>query len=176
MLQWPVADARARVRGSELLLISIIVAMSQNRVIGKDGQLPWQMPEDLQRFKRLTLGQTLLMGRKTYQSIGHPLPGRQTIVLSRNAEFCAAGCTVVASLDEGLASTQTDELFICGGGEIYRQALPLTEKIYLTELLREVEGDTFFPALAAESFCTLHREELLDAGQACRFSILQRCR
>jgi dihydrofolate reductase len=176
MLQRPVADARARVRGSTLLLISIIVAMSQNRVIGKDGRLPWRLPEDLQRFKRLTLGQTLLMGRKTYQSIGHPLPGRQTIILSRNADFCAEGCAVVASLEEGIASAQTDDLFICGGGEIYRQALPLAEKIYLTELLREVEGDAFFPPLADERFYTIHREELLDADQACRFSILQRCR
>lgn len=158
------------------MLISLIVAMSKNRVIGADGQIPWQLPDDLQRFKRLTMGQTLLMGRKTYASIGQPLPGRQTIILSRDPDYRVAGCQVVKNLQAGLAAAQTDELFICGGGEIYQQALPLAEKIYLTELQREVAGDTFFPRLPAEQFRVLHSEELLDADEACRFSILQRCR
>lgn len=157
-------------------MISIIVAMSQNRVIGADGQLPWQLPGDLQRFNRLTMGQTLLMGRKTYISVGRPLPGRQTIVLSRNPDYQVAGCQVCSNLQAGLAAVQTDELFVCGGSELYRQALPLVEKIYLTELLREVAGDTFFPQFPVEQFRVLHQEELIDAGEVCRFSILQRCR
>ncbi len=158
------------------MLISIIVAMSQNRVIGADGSMPWQLPQDLQRFKQLTMGQTLLMGRKTYQSIGRQLPGRQTLILSRQTDFQIAGCQVVDSLEAGIAAATTPELFICGGGDIYRQALPRVEKIYLTVLLRELAGDTFFPELPAGQFATLHSEELIDAGEACRFQILERCR
>lgn len=156
------------------MLISLIVAMSRNRVIGRDGQIPWHLPADLQRFKRLTMGQTLLMGRKTWQSIGRPLPGRRIIVLSRNPGFQADGCLVVADLPSGIAASQTPELFICGGSEVYRQALPLVRRIYLTELLREVDGDTFFPPWPAAAFVPTHDEELLDAGQPCRFSILER--
>lgn len=158
------------------MLISLIVAMSQNRVIGRDGRLPWHLPADLQRFKQLTMGQTLLMGRKTWQSIGRPLPGRRILVLSRDPEFRAEGCSVVADLTSGIAVSHTQELFVCGGSEIYRQALPLVQRIYLTELLREVEGDTCFPELPAGGFELIHSEELIDAGQPCRFSILERRR
>lgn len=156
------------------MLISLIVAMSQNRVIGRDGGLPWHLPADLQRFKQLTMGQTLLMGRKTWQSIGRPLPGRRVIVLSRAPGFRAEGCSVVADLASGIAASHTPELFVCGGGEIYRQALPLVQRIYLTELLREVEGDTFFSELPAGGFELIHSEEFIDGGQPCRFSILER--
>ena len=156
------------------MLIALIVAMAQNRTIGANNQLPWQLPADLQRFKQLTMGQTLLMGRKTYESIGRPLPGRQTIVLSRSADYHAAGCLVVDNLQAGLAATQTDQLFICGGSEIYQLALPLVDIIYLTELQREVAGDTRFPNYPADQFRTLHSETLLDAGEPCRFTILQR--
>lgn len=156
-------------------MIALIAAMAKNRTIGLAGEIPWHLPTDLQRFKQLTMGQTLLMGRKTYQSIGRPLSGRRTLVLSRDPSFSAPGCTLVASLEEGIAAVQTEQLFICGGGEIYRQALPLVEKIYLTELLADVAGDTFFPELSSGEFKTLHSEESLDAGQLCRFSIFQRC-
>ncbi len=156
------------------MLISIIVAMSRNRVIGADGSMPWQLPEDLRRFKRITMGQTLLMGRKTYQSIGHPLPGRQTIILSRDPAYQVAGSRVVSDLHSGIALADGNELFICGGEDIYRQALPLAEKIYLTELLREVAGDTYFPELPPGEFQVIHSEGLKDAGEPCRFSILQR--
>ncbi|HEY5674718.1 MAG TPA: dihydrofolate reductase [Malonomonas sp.] len=155
--------------------ISLIVAMSSNRVIGAEGQLPWRLPADLQRFKQLTMGQTLLMGRKTFESIGRPLPGRRTIVVSRNPDFAVEGCTLVPDLPSGIAAAQSDELFICGGAEIYRQALPLVERIYLTELLREVVGDTCFPELPAGQFRIIQTEELFDAGERCRFSVLQRC-
>jgi len=158
------------------LLIAVIAAMAQNRTIGLDGKLPWQLPGDLQRFKQLTMGQTLLMGRKTYQSIGRPLPGRETLVLSRDGRFQAEGCTVVSSLAEGITTAQSEQLFICGGEEIYRQALPLAEKIYLTELLIDVDGDTFFPELPAEQFQRIHSAELTDAGQPCRYTILQAIR
>lgn len=156
------------------MLIALITAMAKNRTIGLNGEIPWQLPADLQRFKQLTMGQTLLMGRKTYQSIGRPLPGRTTIILSRDPSFSAADCTVVASLEEGIAAAQTEQLFICGGGEIYRQALPLVEEIYLTELLLDVAGDSFFPELPTGQFETIHSEELLDSGFSCRFSRLRR--
>jgi len=149
--------------------------MDPNRVIGSDGKLPWRLPGDLQRFKQLTMGQTLLMGRKTYQSIGRPLPGRRTIVLSRNPDFQVEGCTVVPDLQSGIVAAATEELFICGGGEIYRQALSLAERIYLTELQREVPGDCFFPAIPPDHFQVVSTRLETDAGVPCRFSILQRC-
>jgi dihydrofolate reductase len=156
------------------LLIALIVAMSRNRVIGVEGQLPWHLPADLQRFKQLTMGQTLLLGRKTYESIGRPLPGRQMLILSRNPACQIAGCRVVNSLPAALAAVQTAELFIGGGAELYRQALPLAEKIYLTELQREISGDRFFPPLPVGRFRIDHREALFDAGESCIFTILQR--
>lgn len=156
------------------MLIALLVAMAKNRVIGRDGHLPWHLPEDLRRFKRLTMGQTLLMGRKTYLSIDRPLPGRQTIILSRDPDFTAEGCVVVASLEAGIAAVRTEQVFVCGGAAIYQQALPLVEKIYLTELLQDVAGDTFFPQLPEGQFQTLSVENLVDAGHNCRFSILQR--
>lgn len=155
-------------------MISMIVAMAKNRTIGIDGQLPWQLPGDLQRFKQITMGHSLLMGRKTYQSIGRPLPGRQTIILTRDPDFSAKGCTLVASLEEGVAAAQSEQLFICGGAEIYRQALPLVERIYLTELDRELPGDTELPEFPAEQFDIIHSERVLEAEESYRFSILQR--
>lgn len=156
------------------MLISLIVAMAQNRCIGRDGTLPWQLPADLQRFKQITMGHTLLMGRKTYQSIGRPLPGRTSIVLSQDPSFTAIGCIVAPSLDAALTKVQTEQLFICGGADIYRQTLPLADKIYLTELLVDVTGDAFFPELPQGQFRIIQREELIDARQKCRFSILQK--
>ena len=156
------------------MLISLIVAMSSNRVIGAAGQLPWHLPADLKRFKQLTMGQTLLMGRKTFASIGRSLPGRRTLVVSRNPAFQAAGCTLVNDLSAGIAAAQTDELFICGGGEIYRQALPLVEKIYLTEVLRTIEGDTVFPPLPDGKFAIIQSKEYRDDGEVCRFQVLER--
>ena len=156
------------------MLIAMIAAMAQNRVIGAGGEMPWHLPADLQRFKRLTMGQTLLMGRETYQSIGRPLPGRQTIILSRDPGYSVDGCVVVPSLVAGVAAATTEKLFICGGGEVYRAALALAEKIYLTELLSDVSGDTFFPEIPCQQFEVIHTEALLDDGQSCRFQIFQR--
>ncbi len=155
------------------MLISIIVAMSQNRVIGKDGGMPWHLPADLQRFKRITMGQSLLMGRKTFESIGRPLPGRETIILSRDPDFRVSGCQVVCDLQAGVAAAQTDELFICGGEQLYREALPLVQRIYLTELLREVKGDTFFPELPEGEF-HLMKQETLPGEDPCLFSVWER--
>jgi dihydrofolate reductase len=132
-----------------LMLISIIVAMGRNRAIGYKNMLPWRLPADLQRFKQLTMGHHLLMGRKTYESIGRPLPGRTSIIITRQPAFQAEGCFVVHSLEEAIALAQThgeQETFIIGGAEIYKQALPLADRLYLTLVEAEPEADAFFPA------------------------------
>jgi dihydrofolate reductase len=153
--------------------ISLIVAMAANRVIGRAGQLPWHLPGDLARFKRLTMGYPLIMGRKTFESIGRALPGRRTIVLSRQADYRAAGCRVVNGLDEALKLVwDDDEVFICGGEEVYRQALPLAQRIYLTELDRAVAGDSFFPEIP-EHFLAIE-EQQIEEEERYRFSILVR--
>jgi dihydrofolate reductase len=128
--------------------ISIIVAMSSNRVIGRDGQIPWHLPDDLKRFKQLTTGHPIIMGRKTYQSIGRPLPNRTNIVLTRDDAFDAEGCVVVHDLDAALAharEVEDDIAFIIGGGHIYEAALPLADVLDITHIDAHVEGDTFFP-------------------------------
>lgn len=129
------------------MTISIIVAAAQNGVIGRDNQLIWRLPDDLKQFKRLTMNHPMVMGRKTFDSIGKPLPGRTSIVVSRNSGLQIEDCTVVASLSEAFEiaqTSETEEVFVIGGAEIYRLALPFTQKIYLTEVHTEVEGDASF--------------------------------
>ncbi len=121
-----------------------IAAMSLNRVIGRGPDIPWHLPEDFKFFKQTTLGHVLVMGRKTFESIGRPLPGRETVVLSRRG-FQHPGVRCVASLDELPEPAGGRKVFICGGAEIYRQALPLCAELYLTVVKREVEGDARFP-------------------------------
>jgi dihydrofolate reductase len=130
--------------------ISLIVAVSENKVIGRDNQLPWSIPEDLKRFKRLTTGHPIVMGRKTYDSIGRPLPGRTNIVITRDpAKVTATGIDVVSSLDEALAkaavSPGAEEVFVIGGGQIFQQAIVKADKLYLTIIHKMVQGDTFLP-------------------------------
>ena len=128
--------------------ISIIVAASTNNVIGVDGELPWRLPEDLRRFKAITMGKPMIMGRATFESIGRALPGRRSIVLTRQTDFSADGCDVVPSVDAALAlARDADEVMVIGGGEIYRQFLPLADCIYLTRVQAEINGDTRFPEL-----------------------------
>lgn len=127
--------------------IAMIAAMANNRVIGKDNQMPWHLPEDLRHFKAMTMDKPIVMGRKTFESIGRPLPGRQNIVISRQTHFTAPGITVVDSIDAAIKSAkQCDELVIIGGGQLYSTMLPKAERLYLTEINLNVEGDTFFPA------------------------------
>jgi dihydrofolate reductase len=126
--------------------LSAIVAMAANRCIGRDNALPWRLPEDLKRFKQLTLGHTLLMGRKTYESIGRPLPGRTTWVVTRQRDWSAPeGVQVMHSLDEALARSSPGEVFLAGGAQLYAQGLPHVRRLYLTLIERAYEGDTFFP-------------------------------
>ena len=127
-------------------LVSLIVAMAQNGVIGRDNSLPWRLPKDLKRFKASTLGKPILMGRKTYESIGRPLPGRANLVLTRDRRWCADGVTVVHSVEEALQHIGgSDELVAIGGAEVYRLVLPFARRIYLTHVHADVPGDTFFP-------------------------------
>jgi dihydrofolate reductase len=153
--------------------LSLIVAMAANWVIGKDGKLPWHLPSDLARFKQITMGYPLIMGRKTFESIGRALPGRKTVILSRQAEYRVQGCQVAASLEAALdLVSDYDEVFICGGEEVYRQAMPLAHRIYLTELVREVEGDSVFPEIP-EHFLAIEEEQVSEE-EPYRFSILVR--
>lgn len=126
--------------------IAMIAAMANNRVIGKDNQMPWHLPEDLRHFKAMTLGKPVVMGRKTYESIGRPLPGRHNIVISRQVGLTIEGVTCVDSFDAALqVAGDGDELVIIGGGQLYQALLPRADKLYLTEINLDVEGDTFFP-------------------------------
>jgi dihydrofolate reductase len=125
---------------------SLVVAMARNRVIGRDNRLPWRLPADLAYFKRVTLGHPVVMGRRTFESIGKPLPGRLNVVVSRNPEFRALGCTVVASLDEAWrAAAGAPEVAVIGGTSLFAEALPIADRIHLTEVLADVPGDTYFP-------------------------------
>lgn len=129
-------------------MISVIVAVAQNGVIGGDNQLLWHISEDLQRFKAITTGHPVVMGRKTFESLGRPLPRRTNVVISRNADYKADGCTVVGSLEEALVLfPPEEEVFIIGGGQIYIQGLEFADKVYLTVVERDYEGDTVFPTL-----------------------------
>jgi len=131
-------------------LVSIIVATDERGAIGRDGGLPWRLPDDLRRFKTLTMGKPIVMGRKTWESIGKPLPGRHNIVITRQAGFAVPGVTVVGSLDDALlAAGDVPEVCIIGGAEIYRLALPRTDLIHLTRVQAVVDADTYFPELGA---------------------------
>ena len=138
-------------------MIKIIVAMSNNRVIGNNNKLIWKLSSDLKRFKELTTGQSVVMGRKTYESIGRPLPNRRNIIITRNLEYEVEGCETVSSLEEALLLTNND-CFIIGGGEIYKQSLEVADKIYLTLVHKEFEGDTSFPELSKE-WATINCED-----------------
>lgn len=140
--------------------ISLIVATSANNVIGVDGGLPWRLPEDLARFKAVTMGKPMIMGRATFESIGRALPGRRSIVLTRQADFAAEGCDVVPTIEAAIeAAGDAEEIMVIGGGEIYRQFLPMADRIYLTRLQAEIDGDTRFPELDLDEWTVVAVEE-----------------
>lgn len=144
---------RIRVSKPRLLfnMLSIIVAISQNHVIGKDNQLPWHLSEDLKHFKKTTMGHPIIMGRKTFESIGKPLPGRENVVITRNANYAPKGVTVLHDLSK-LKDWQTSdkEYFIIGGSEIYKLCLPYVNTLYLTKILKDYEGHAHFPEIDFE--------------------------
>jgi dihydrofolate reductase len=128
-------------------LVSVVAALARNRVIGAGNRLPWRLPEDLKRFKRLTMGAPVIMGRRTHQSIDRPLPGRRNIVVTRQAGARWDGCEVAHSLDEAIAlAGDAPEVFVIGGAELYAAALPRADRLYLTLIDADYEGDTLFPA------------------------------
>ncbi|MEH7500510.1 dihydrofolate reductase [Neobacillus drentensis] len=128
-------------------MISFIVAMDENRVIGKDNQLPWRLPEDLKFFKRVTMGHPIAMGRKTHESIGRVLPGRENIVITRQADYLSEGCTVFHSVEDFVkdSKNKSDEIFIIGGAEIFKETFAYSDRLYITLIHEEFAGDTFFP-------------------------------
>jgi dihydrofolate reductase len=145
--------------------ISIIVAIAQNGVIGAKGGLPWKLSSDLQRFKRDTMGKPIIMGRKTFESIGRPLPGRPNIVVTRDKTFKAEGVAVVHSLENAftLADVEVrcanvDEICLIGGGQLYNEGLEFADKLYVTHVMAEPEGDTFFPEISAGEWEPILRE------------------
>ena len=140
------------------MTIILIAAVGSNGVIGRDNDLPFRIREDLQRFKRLTLGHTLVMGRKTYDSIGRPLPGRRTVVVTRQADWSAEGVEVVHDLDDALKLADGNDLYVAGGGEIYRQALPYADRLELTEVAQSPAGDVTFPDLDPAAWTETARE------------------
>ena len=139
--------------------VVLIVAMARNRVIGRDGTLPWHLPEDLKRFRQLTMGHPIIMGRKTWDSIGRPLPGRRNIVVSRNPGLALEGAETAASVEDALKLTaDADTVFVIGGEQIYRAALPLADRIELTLIDADVEGDTSFPEIKPDEWMETSHE------------------
>ena len=129
-----------------MTILSMVVATANNRVIGKDNDMPWHLPADLAYFKKTTLGKPVIMGRKTYESIGRPLPGRQNIVISRDINYKAEGVETVSSVDAALALvSEVEEVMVIGGGAIYQHCLPAADRLYITHIEAEIEGDTQFP-------------------------------
>lgn len=126
-------------------MINIIVAMSRNKVIGNKGQLPWRLPEDMQHFVKITTGCTVVMGRKTFESIGKPLKNRINIILTRDKNYQKEGCIVLNDIEDVVKEFGEENLMVIGGEEIYRQFLPHTKRIYITQIDEDFEGDTFFP-------------------------------
>jgi dihydrofolate reductase len=145
------------------MILSIIAAVDENGGIGFENQIPWHLPADLSRFKVLTMGHHLLLGRKTYQSIGSALPGRQMIILTRNPEFRAPDCITAATMSNALAlleKTGDKEVFIIGGAEIYREALPLADHLYLTVVHTKAEADTYFPGFQESDWSLVCLKEI----------------
>jgi dihydrofolate reductase len=146
--------------------VAFVVAIAENGVIGRDNGLPWRLSSDLKRFKALTMGKPVVMGRRTWESIGRPLPGRDNIVISRDAAYRADGAEVAASLEGALALARTaarhsgaDEIVVIGGGEIYRMAMPLADRLYVTHIEAAPTGDTLFPPIDAEEWRAVSRED-----------------
>ncbi|GHG65470.1 dihydrofolate reductase [Comamonas sp. JC664] len=157
--------------------LSAIVAMAANRVIGAGNQLPWRLPADLARFKRITMGHTLVMGRKTYESIGRPLPGRTTLVITRQRDFAPAGVQVAHSVEDALAKAQASgdtEVFIAGGADLYAQTMDRVQRLYLTRIDRDFPGDTWFPDVDLSGWRCVEEEQHLDAEPPFAFLTYER--
>jgi dihydrofolate reductase len=140
----------------------MIAAMAANRVIGNQGAIPWKIPGEQKLFREITLGHTVIMGRKTYEALGRPLPGRTNIIVTRQTDYQAPGCQIASDLAGALraCNLEESEAFICGGGQLYHEALPLADRIYLTVIPREIPGDTYFPEIPASGFEMIQSERI----------------
>ncbi|HNQ03611.1 MAG TPA: dihydrofolate reductase [Thiobacillaceae bacterium] len=158
--------------------LNIIAAMARNRVIGIHNTLPWRLPEDLKHFKSLTLGHHIIMGRKTYESIGKPLPGRTTVIVTRDADYRVQGCITAGSIDAAIAACGADaELFFVGGAQLYAQVLPRADRLYLTEIQAEYEGDAWFPEFDRDDWREVERQtHVNDTGLGYHFVTYTRMR
>lgn len=140
-------------------MISLIWSMDENWLIGKGNQLPWRIPADLAYFKRITLGHTVIMGRKTFESIGKPLPGRLNVILTKDASFVCEGCKICHSIEEALSLGKEEEIFIIGGAEVYTKFLPYADKFYITKIKGCFEGDAFFPSFEISALKEVYCEK-----------------
>lgn len=158
--------------------LSLIVAMAKNRVIGADGKIPWRLPNELQLFKRVTMGHHIIMGRKTWESINRLLPGRTTVIVTRQKDYAVAGAIVTHTLNDAIKVCGNDEeIFVIGGGELYREALPLADRIYLTTVDAEPAGDTRMPEFDLTQWTEISREDFASDDRHAygyRFSVLDR--
>jgi len=145
--------------------LSVIAAIARNGTIGRDNTLPWHLPEDLKHFKALTMGHHIIMGRKTYESLGRLLPGRTTVVVSRNQDYAVSGAKVVSSLQQAIQACAGDEeIFVIGGAELYREALPMAGRLYLTEIDEDFDGDAYFPEYPKSAWSEIARECHVSSG------------
>lgn len=156
--------------------IALIVAMARNRVIGRNNRLPWYLPEELQYFKQATMGKSIIMGRRTHESIGRPLPGRSNIVVTRDPAWSAEGVSVVHSLEEAFEQAErqalidgTEECVVIGGAQLYAEALPEADRLYMTEVHAEVDGDTFFPEVDLSLWDEVSRVDHAGGEEANRY-------
>lgn len=160
--------------------VSLIVAMSENRVIGRQNQMPWHLPDELKYFKRVTMGKPVLMGRNTFESIGKPLPGRDNIIITRNADYEADGISVVTSVEDALdladslsGNDPIAEAMVIGGAQIFAATLPIADRLYLTEVHAIIDGDVFFPEFPRERWRVVARDEhAADAKNPYAYSVL----
>ena len=168
------ADIKSTNRKDTNITLSLIVAMADNRTIGRNNELPWHLPDDLKYFKSVTMGKPIVMGRKTFDSIGRPLPGRLNIVITRNAEWQHSGVKTAASLQEAVAIAAEEnpqdqealilEVMVIGGEEIYRTAIELADRLYITQVQAEIEGDAFFPQYNESEWQEVSRQQPESQG------------
>jgi dihydrofolate reductase len=156
--------------------VSVIAAVADNNAIGLDNGLPWHLPEDLKHFRSLTMGHHIIMGRKTYESLGRLLPGRTTVIVTRQTDYCIEGALVAGSLEEAVSLCGSDdEVFVIGGAELYKLALPAADRLYLTEVNGEFAADTFFPEYDKAAWREVARERLVsESGLAFSFVVYER--
>lgn len=154
-------------------MISIIVATSKNRVIGMNNKIPWHLPLDFKYFKEKTSGSSIIMGRKTFDSIGKPLPNRDNIIITRNKDLKIDGCIIVNSLEDAIKVAKSEEIFIIGGSEIYNTSLSIADKIYLTLVHDTFEGDAFFPELSAEWIKVNRKDNPIDDKHKYKYSFIE---